>query len=157
MLNFFSRPWNNCEGIHRREFLKVGTLTGLGLSLPALFAGKQALARSGKKTKDVLFIDASRDYQDEKKQNRLRPTDINRVVNAFMAFKSEHHYAHRATIEEIQENDFNLNIPRYVDTFEEEEQIDIRQTQAEIAGIDAQLSQVQQEMERHLKELGYGS
>jgi hypothetical protein len=56
MLNFFSRPLRNCEGIHRREFLKVGALTGLGLSLPALLAGKQALAKAGKQSKDVNCI-----------------------------------------------------------------------------------------------------
>jgi hypothetical protein len=56
MLNFLSRPLQNCEGIHRREFLKVGALTGLGLSLPALFASKQALAKAGKQAKDVNCI-----------------------------------------------------------------------------------------------------
>jgi hypothetical protein len=56
MLNFFPRPLRNCEGLHRRDFLKVGTLAGLGLSLPAVFAGGQALARQGKKSRDVNCI-----------------------------------------------------------------------------------------------------
>jgi uncharacterized protein (DUF1501 family) len=55
MLNF-SRPMRDCEGIHRREFLRVGALTGLGLSLPALFSAKEALARAGKKTRDANCI-----------------------------------------------------------------------------------------------------
>lgn len=73
----------------------------------------------------MLFIDASQYYQGEKKQNRLRQSDIDRVAKAFFAFKSEPKYAHRATIEEIRTNEFNLNIARYVDTSEEEKGIDV--------------------------------
>lgn len=63
-------------------------------------------------------------------------------------------YAYVADIEEIEENDFNLNIPRYVDTFEEEEEIDVRAVQKEIDALDAELTQVQKQMAGCLKELG---
>ena len=66
-------------------------------------------------------------------------------------------YAYVADFDEIKENDFNLNIPRYVDTFEEEEEIDIREVQGEIDELDAELAQVQEQMQGYLKELGLAS
>lgn len=112
------------------------------------------LFNKGRKTKDVLFIDASRDYQDSKNQNVLREEDIARIVKTYRAYKSVEKYAYRATPEELRENDFNLNIPRYVDTFEEEEEIDIAAVQREIDDLEAQLAKTRKEMAKHLKELG---
>ena len=66
-------------------------------------------------------------------------------------------YAYRATLEEIAENDFNLNIPRYVDTFEEEEEVDILAVQKEIEQLEAELALTRKEMAGYLKELGYGA
>ncbi len=63
-------------------------------------------------------------------------------------------YAYVADFDEIKENDFNLNIPRYVDTFEEEEEIDIRAVQEEIDSLDTELAQVQEQMQGYLEELG---
>lgn len=68
--------------------------------------------------------------------------------------RDELKYAYVADFEEIKENDFNLNIPRYADTFEEEKEIDIRAVQQEIDGIDAELAVVQEQMKGYLKELG---
>ncbi len=64
-------------------------------------------------------------------------------------------YAYRATLGEIRENEFNLNIPRYVDTFEEEAEVDVKAVQAEIKSIEEQLASVRREMAKHLKELGF--
>ena len=108
----------------------------------------------GKKTKDVLFIDASREYRDGKKQNYLREEDIEKIVKAFKAFKNVDKYAHQATIDEIKENDFNLNIPRYVDTFEEEAEVDIPAVQKEIEKLEAELAITRKQMDKYLKELG---
>lgn len=105
--------------------------------------------------KHVLFIDASRDYQDDKNQNRLRVHDIEKIVGAFDAFKEIKKYAYPATLEEIQENDFNLNIPRYVDTFEPEPEIDIPAVQEEIADIESELAAVEDKLAGYLKELGF--
>ena len=74
---------------------------------------------------DVLFIDASKDFEKVKNQNKLRPEDIDKIVNTYANREEIEKYSHRASLEEIRENDFNLNIPRYVDTFEEEEPIDL--------------------------------
>ncbi len=108
----------------------------------------------GKNT-DVLFIDASKEYQEGKKQNKLRPQDIEDIEAAYKAFKNKEKYARRATMEEIKENDYNLNIPLYVDTFEEEEPVDIEVVQKEINQLENELFTVRSEMDKYLKELGY--
>jgi len=105
--------------------------------------------------KHVLFIDASREYQDDKNQNRLRSMDIERIVGAFDEFKEIDRYAYPATLEEIQENDFNLNIPRYVETFEPEPEVHIPSVQKEIADIEIELAAVEGELASYLKELGF--
>lgn len=115
---------------------------------------------------DVLFIDASKGFETGKNQNRLREEDIAHIVTTYKAFKAasplkgegqiiEDKYAYRATFNEIKENDFNLNIPRYVDTFEEEEEVDIKAVQDEINLLKNQIADVESDMEKYLKELGY--
>ncbi|WP_273277730.1 N-6 DNA methylase, partial [Maribacter polysiphoniae] len=104
--------------------------------------------------KKVLFIDASKDYQDGKKQNVLRAQDIAKIVDTYKSFEEQDKYSHIATLEEIAENDFNLNIPRYVDSFEEEEPVDIEATQQEIERLENELVEVRAQMDIYLKELG---
>nr|MBA3985131.1 N-6 DNA methylase [Flavobacteriales bacterium] len=87
------------------------------------------------------------------KQNRLRKKDIEKIVAAYQDFKEIPKYSHVAAIDEIKENDFNLNIPRYVDTFEEEEPVDMEATKHEIAQLEQELVAVKAEMEGYLKEL----
>uniref|UniRef100_UPI0025F2B6C6 type I restriction-modification system subunit M n=1 Tax=uncultured Thiocystis sp. TaxID=1202134 RepID=UPI0025F2B6C6 len=92
---------------------------------------------------DVLFIDASREFEQEKNQNRLRAdVEVPKIVATYRARRTVEKYAYVASREEIAANDYNLNIPRYVDTFEEEEAVDIGAVQQEIAGIEAELVQV---------------
>ena len=74
----------------------------------------------------------------------------------FKAFKSVPKYAHRATFDELKDAEFNLNIPRYVDTFEEEKEIDFKVVQKEIVKLETELDATRKEMENYLKELGYG-
>jgi len=74
---------------------------------------------------DILFIDASQHFEKVKNQNVLRDEDVERIVNAYSERKSVDKFSYVAKLDEIKENDYNLNIPRYVDTFEEEEPIDI--------------------------------
>lgn len=103
--------------------------------------------------KDVLFIDASRDYQPGKKQNNLLDEHLSRILEAYKARQDVDKYAHLASLEEIEENNFNLNIPRYVDTFEEEAEIDIEAVQQEIDALEKELVQVRSQMSTLLKEL----
>ena len=104
--------------------------------------------------KDVLFIDASREFAPGKTQNVMDEAHIVRVVETFRTRAAVEKYSHRASPEEIAENDFNLNIPRYVDTFEPEEEIDVAALQQEIDQIEAELAEVRGRMRGYLKELG---
>ncbi len=159
---------SGAEGVIRKHFIEENILEAV-IGLPAqLFYGTGIPAailifnkgrkpwKEAKSTRDthVLFIDASREYEDGKKQNRLRDEDIEKIVTTFREFSEVEKYAHLATLEEIQEAEFNLNIPRYVDTFEEEEDIDIPAVQQEIRAIEQELAETQQELNKYLRELG---
>ena len=103
--------------------------------------------------KDVLFIDASKDFHGSKNQNILLDEHIAKVVDTYQARKEVEKYAHIANFDEIKEHDFNLNIPRYVDTYEEEAEIDIKAVQKEIDGLEDELADVRKEMKRLLDEV----
>jgi type I restriction enzyme M protein len=147
------------EGKIRQKLVEENLLEAV-IGLPAnLFYGTGIptvilIFNKGKKTKDVLFIDASREFQDRKNQNYLRLQDIEKIVKTYKAFKTIDKYAYRAKFDEIKDAEFNLNIPRYVDTFEEEEEIDIGAVQKEIDGLEVELVKTRKEMSKYLKELG---
>lgn len=111
--------------------------------------------RKRKHDDKVLFIDASREYADGKNQNALRHEDIDKIVATYKARQSVDKYAYLATLKEIQDNDYNLNIPRYVDTFEEEPEIDMQALLVERAHLQQEMTRLEGEMESCLKELGY--
>lgn len=104
--------------------------------------------------RDVLFIDASRSVEPGKKQNHLRDSDIAEIMRVREGRLEVERFSHRASLEEIEENGFNLNIPRYVDTFEPEPEIDIQAVQNEIRNLERQLAENREQMNRYLKELG---
>ncbi|MBA4411631.1 MAG: type I restriction-modification system subunit M [Bacteroidota bacterium] len=109
----------------------------------------------------VLIIDSSNYYESAKNQNKLRPSDIEHIVDTYRNFNEgklpvgivEDKFSYVATFEEIQENDFNLNIPRYVDTFVEEAEVDIAAVQQEIEKLEDELKMVQAEIENYLTQL----
>lgn len=103
--------------------------------------------------KKILFIDASRDYVPGKNQNTLSDEHIAKIVETYRTSAAVERYSHLADIEEIKGNDFNLNIPRYVDTFEEEEEIDIDVVQKEIEELERELVGVRAKMAEKLKEI----
>lgn len=111
--------------------------------------------RKNKTDEKVLFIDASRDFEAGKNQNILRETDLQRIVETVRARHGVTKYARLATLAEIAENDFNLNIPRYVDTFEEEIEIDLLAVHKEREQLKAELASLEAQMALYLKELGY--
>jgi len=104
--------------------------------------------------RDVLFIDASREFQAAKTQNTLLDTHLDKIMTTFMARQNVDKYAYLAPLAEITENDFNLNIPRYVDTFEEEEEIDVAAVEKEIEQLERELVEVRAKMKQYLKDLG---
>ena len=147
------------EGKIRRQIINDNLLDAV-IGLPAnLFFGTGIPAtilifKKGRENTDVLFIDASREFNKDKNQNSIDDEHIAKILDTYKNRKEIDKYSHIATIEEIQENDYNLNIPRYVDTFEEEEPVDIEATKANIAKIEAELVEVKKQMQGYLEELG---
>jgi len=155
------------EGKIRQKTIEENILEAV-IGLPAnLFFGTGIPAailifNKGKgNNKNVLFIDASQQYENGKNQNKLRNEDIDRIVATYRKFNAgelkagivDEKYSYVATFDEIQENEFNLNIPRYVDTFEEEAEVDIAAVQVEIDRLEMELKTVQDEMKKHLDAL----
>ncbi|MCX7553722.1 type I restriction-modification system subunit M [Marinicella sp. S1101] len=103
--------------------------------------------------KNVFFVDASRDFVSSKNQNTLSETHIDRIMATYTARIEKEKYAHVAKFVEIKENNFNLNIPRYVDTFEEEKEVDIDAVQVEINDLEKELAVVRVKMADKLKEI----
>jgi len=101
----------------------------------------------------ILFIDASKHFEKVKTQNVLREEDVNRIVEGFVERKTVDKFSYLATIEEVKENDWNLNIPRYVDTFEEEEPIDLNLVAKGLKDLDQDLVGIDKEIEGFCKEL----
>jgi type I restriction enzyme M protein len=104
--------------------------------------------------KDVLFIDASKEFRPENSQNVMNESHIAKVLETYRARAEVEKYSHRVRRDEIAENDYNLNIPRYVDTFEPEQEIDVAALQKEIIALETELTKVRQRMTSYLRELG---
>ncbi len=102
---------------------------------------------------DVLFIDASREYQKNRNKNALLPEHIDKIVQTYEKRESIDKYAHLASMDEIKENECNLNIPRYVDTFEEEEPIDLDEVRTELSQTEKEIEEIKQEINKYLREL----
>ena len=150
------------EGKIRRQLIEENGLDAV-IGLPSnLFFGTNIPAailifKQNKPDTSVLFVDASQDYEKSTNQDRLRDIDIKKTVKAYNNRQTSDKYSYVATFEEIEGNDFNLNIPRYVDTFEEEEVIDIEKLQSQIYSLESSLSKYKNKMIDYLKELGYDS
>ena len=104
--------------------------------------------------RDVLFIDASKKFDKGKKQNAMTDEHIDAVLNLYNDRKTVEKESYLASFEDIEKNDFNLNIPRYVDTFEEEEEINLNQVMNDIKSNYIEQEQLNQQINVYLKELG---
>jgi type I restriction enzyme M protein len=124
-----------------------------GTGIPAAIL----LLRKSKPDTSVMFIDASREFISGTNQNALDTSHIDKIAATYTARDTVDKYAYRASVDEIAENDFNLNIPRYVDTFEEEAEIDLMAVRGERVRLKGELAELETRMEGYLKELGYGS
>lgn len=149
------------EGKIRKQILEMNLLDvviGLpqnlffGTGIPAVVL----ILKKSRNRKDVLFIDASGEghYEKGKNQNKLREEDLKQIEMAYEAYETIDKYSYVATLEEIKENDYNLNIPRYVDIFEAEEMVDMDEVANNIANIKAELEDVEKQMAKYLEELG---
>ena len=122
---------------------------GTGIPAAILIFKKQ------KSDDSVLFIDASREFKSGKNQNNLTEDNIAKIIETYRGRESVDKYAYLATLQEVKDNDYNLNIPRYVDTFEEEAEIDLVAVRAEREQLKTQLAELEVQMAKYLEELGY--
>jgi type I restriction enzyme M protein len=148
------------EGKIRKQLIEENLLdTVIGLPEKLFFGtGIPAAILIFKKQKtdnNVLFIDASREFKSGKNQNQLMPDNIQKIIDTYKTRETVDKYAYLASFDEIAENDFNLNIPRYVDTFEEEAEINLVAVRTERVQLQSELKTLEIEMESYLKELGY--
>ena len=151
----------NAEGTIRRFLIENKNYVDAIIGLPAnIFYGTSiptciiVMKKCRKEDDNILFIDASKEFEKVKTQNKLREEHIRKIVETYRDRKEIEKYSHCASLKEIAENDYNLNIPRYVDTFEEEEPIDIKAVMAEIKELEAKRADLDKEIEGYLKELG---
>lgn len=129
------------------------TTTGIPVAI-LIFDRSREDGGANASRKDVLFIDASKEFTPGKTQNVMDEAHIAKVLETYRTRAEIEKYSHRASPAEIAENDFNLNIPRYVDTFEAEEEIDVAALQKDINRLEAELAEVRGKMAGYLKELG---
>lgn len=150
------------EGKIRQQLIEENLLDAV-IGLPEkLFYGTGIPAailifKKQKSDDSVLFIDASREFKSGKNQNNLTEENIAKIVETYRARESVDKYAYLATLQEVKDNDYNLNIPRYVDTFEEEVEIDLVAVRAEREQLKTQLAELEVQMVKYLEELGYGA
>lgn len=148
------------ESVIRTKIIKDYNYLDAVIGLPSnLFFGTSIptcilILKKCRISNNIVFIDASKYFENGKNQNYLREEDINRILEAYKNRKDIDKYCHIATLKEIVDNDYNLNIPRYVDTFEEEEPVDIHQVMAEIKKLEQERDELDKEIEKYLKELG---
>jgi len=146
------------EGLLREDLVEA--VVGLG---PNLFYGSgipasivvMNRAKPTKRKGKVLFIHGAEEIVEGKAQNSLSDENVERMAGAFHAWEDEERFCRVVELEEIEKNDFNLNIPRYVDTTEPEEPIDVREELASLKKLIAERDHAEEKMFGHLKELGY--
>ena len=151
----------NAEGAIRRFLIENKNYVDAIIGLPAnIFYGTSiptciiVMKKCRKEDDNILFIDASKEFEKVKTQNKLREEHIRKIIETYRDRKEIEKYSHCATLQEIVDNNYNLNIPRYVDTFEEEEPIDIKAVMAEIKELEAKRADLDKEIEGYLRELG---
>lgn len=148
------------EGIIRQKLLEDGSIDAV-IGMPSnLFFGTSIpttviILKKNRTNRDVLFIDASNDFIKDKNQNKLTEGNIEKIVQTYKDRQNVEKYAHVANFDELKENDFNLNIPRYVDTFEEAEPVDLAKVGAELRGIRQEKAQLSASLSEMMKTLTF--
>ncbi|WP_163536360.1 type I restriction-modification system subunit M [Gracilibacillus sp. YIM 98692] len=152
------------EGKVRKELLKddlVEAIIGIpsnlfyGASIPACILILNRQKEEHQKGK-VFILDGSKDYEEGRNQNILRVKDIEKIVSSYDAWEEQEKYCRVVDLEEIEENDYNLNIARYIDTTEKEEEIDVQAALTDLKKLEQERGDIEDKMYGYLKELGYG-
>ena len=148
------------EGVIRRYIIEeknwLDAVIGLpaniffGTGIPTVILVFKKCRESGD---DILFIDGSKDFEKAKNKNNLRGEDVDKIVETYKQRRKKKKYSHVASLKEIRENEYNLNIPRYVDTFEEEEPVDLAAVSKELKGLNKEMAETDKEIEKYCKEL----
>ena len=149
------------EGIIRKYLIEDKNYLDAVIGLPAkVFFGTSiptcilVFKKCREAGDSVIFIDASNEFEKGKNQNNLTDENVQKIIDTYVSCETIEKYSYAATLVEIKENDYNLNIPRYVDTFEEEELIDLDEVQKRLKEIDQEIEEIDQELEQYFKELG---
>ena len=148
------------EGVIRRKLLEDGSIDAV-IGLPGnMFFGTSipttvVILKKNRETRDVIFIDASREFIKGKNQNKLSTEHIDRIVETYKKRETVEKYAYVSSFDEIKENDFNLNIPRYVDTFEEEESIDLATVGSELKAVREKKTELESSLFEMISSLQY--
>lgn len=103
---------------------------------------------------DILFIDASKGFEKSGNQNYLRLSHIDKIITTYRDRKTEHKYSYVAPLQTVKDNDYNLNIPRYVDTFEKEETVNLQQVADELKVLETEIQTTDTQIADYCKKLG---
>ena len=151
------------EGRIREQIIKndlIDAVIGLpaklfyGTGIPAAILILNKNKPEHKKNK-ILIIDGEKDYSEGKNQNTLRQKDIEKIVKAYDDYKDADKYCRAVDLKEIKENEFNLNVRRYIDSSEEEEKIDVKQVYKELESLEKEKAEIDNGVKKYLKELKY--
>lgn len=149
------------EGTIRKYLIEEKNYLDAVIGLPAnIFYGTSiatcilVFKKCRKHDADIIFIDASSEFEKGKNQNHLTDDNVGEIVSTYLNRKTVDKYSYAATLEEIKENDYNLNISRYVDTFEEEAPVNLDAVAKRLKEIDEEIIKVDKELEKYFKELG---
>ncbi|MHA3053437.1 type I restriction-modification system subunit M [Acinetobacter sp. ANC 4640] len=152
------------EGVIRQYLIEKMNVLDAVIGLPAnLFYGAAiptcilVLKKNREHTDNILFIDASNEFEKQKNQNKLLPEHLDNIIGAFENRQNIDKYAHVATLQEVKDNDFNLNIPRYVDTFEAEDEIDLNVVAQALQALELDSQKTNAMISEFCKELGIAS
>lgn len=148
------------EGHIRKYLIEDRNYLDAVIGLPAnIFYGTSiptcimVLKKCREQPEDILFIDASQHFEKVKNQNVLRDVDIDKIVTTYRNRVPENKYSYVAKLHEIKENDYNLNIPRYVDTFEEEEPVDLVTVAKELKDLEKEITKTNETIADFCKQL----
>ncbi|AIY04506.1 type I restriction-modification protein subunit M [Planococcus sp. PAMC 21323] len=151
------------EGVIRQFLIQDKNYLDAVIGLPAnVFFGTSiptcvlVFKKTRKEDANVIFIDASNEFEKGKNQNNLTDENVDKIVDTYKSRETIERYSYAASLEEIKESDYNLNIPRYVDTFVEEESVDLEAVQVRLKEIDKEIEEIDRELEEYFKELGVG-
>lgn len=152
------------EGVIRQQLIEKMNVIDAVIGLPAnIFYGTSiptcvlVLKKNRTHADNILFIDASNEFEKQKTQNYLNPEHIAKIIEAYQTRKTINKFAYVATLQDVKDNEFNLNIPRYVDTFEAEADIDLADIAKQLHALEQQSKETDQTIHAFCAELGIDS